>query len=49
MRILRWERRNIWMEEIFYELGGVEVRVVKGGGGGVEGREEEKEIGRVLS
>lgn len=36
------------MEGIFYELG-VEVRVVKGGGGGVEGREEEEEIGRVLS
>lgn len=48
MRILRWERRNIWMEGIFYELseGGVEVRVVKGEGDGVEGREEEEEIGR---
>lgn len=48
MRILKWERRNIWMEGIFYELseGGVEVRVMKGGGDGVERREEEEEIGR---
>lgn len=35
-----------WKEYFMSLLRGVEVRVVKGGGGGVEGREEEEEIGR---